>query len=539
MFALAILIGIYSYLIFALGLLGLLYKNIILITTLVFLIFIFPFIKIKKYTLLIKKINFKEIIPQNKMTIFLFFLIIIQALINLIGVLGPELSFDALWYHLTLPKIYLTNHSIFYISGGLFYYSVMPKLTEMIYISALVLQNEILAKFIHYLFGILLMIVLYKFSRKYFSSNLSLLTVCVFCSNLVFNWQSITAYVDLARTFFETLALFAFINWWEKEERKWLVESAVMMGLAVSVKLLAISSIFIFSFLIIYRFFNKKNKLNLIMTNVSIYWFMSLLIALPWFVFSFINTGNPFYPLFTSLYRISFNKGDLLNSFHFLIDIWHLFTHLADPISPLYIIFLPIIFFVFKKIKTEIKVIAFYAISSLIIWYFIPRSGGGRFILPYLPAFSILIISVIQVYKNEKLIKKVSMILIITTSLLSIFYRGVVNAKYIPVILNLESKNQFLSKNLNYSFGDFYDIDNYFKNHIKLDDKVLLYGFHNLYYVNFPFIDSSYIKKGDKFNYVAVQNQNLPKRFNNWSLIYQNQKTNVKLYWLKGEMCEY
>ena len=65
---------------------------------------------------------------------------------------------------------------------------------------------------------------------------------------------------------------------------------------------------------------------------------------------------------------------------------------------------------------------------------------------------------------------------------------------------------------------------------IRSEDMVLLYGFHNLYYINFPFIDSSYVKKGDVFNYIAVQGNNLPKRFKIWSLIYYNDKTNVKLY---------
>ena len=64
---------------------------------------------------------------------------------------------------------------------------------------------------------------------------------------------------------------------------------------------------------------------------------------------------------------------------------------------------------------------------------------------------------------------------------------------------------------------------------------MLLYGFHNLYYVNFPFVDSSWVKKGDDFNYVAVQNSKIPERFSDWSLVYSNSITRVKLY-TKGEI---
>jgi len=70
----------------------------------------------------------------------------------------------------------------------------------------------------------------------------------------------------------------------------------------------------------------------------------------------------------------------------------------------------------------------------------------------------------------------------------------------------------------------------YFTSHIKPDDKVLLIGFHNEYYVNFPFIDESFASKNDQFNYIAVQNTNLPAKYKMWSLVYANNTTHVKLY---------
>ena len=102
------------------------------------------------------------------------------------------------------------------------------------------------------------------------------------------------------------------------------------------------------------------------------------------------------------------------------------------------------------------------------------------------------------------------------------------------IILLFIIKNRLRSKHLNFSFGDFYDSNNYFKNNIKPNDKVLLYGFHNLYYVDFPFIDSSFAKNSDKFNYIAVQNSKLPKEFSNWKQIYYNEVTKVGVY-IKNE----
>ena len=545
MFALAILIGIYSYLILALGLLGILYKPIvILLTTVYILTTVYYYRKQIKMNFLRSFETFKEIhkspvnlIKRNLLLTILLSMLLSQGIVNLIGALGPELGFDALWYHLTIPKLYLDNQSIFFIPGGLLYYSAMPKLTEMFYITVLAFDSEVLAKFIHFSFGLLSLIALYKLSRIFFTPKISLVAVVIFYSNLVVAWQSTTAYVDLARTFFEIMAFWGFFNYWKKGERKWLVESAVMLGLAISTKLLAIGSLFIFSSLIVIHFFlflktpprrSPFGHLQGVSNKLFVYWVICLLIALPWFVFSYIHTGNPIYPFFTDIYKVGFGI-ELLNPFKFIREVLAMFIESSDPISPIYVISLPLIIIFFKKFTPDVKLLTIYSFLAIIVWYITPRTGGGRFLLPYLPIFSIVIAAVIEKTKDKSLrVVLISVIIIVST--ISVLYRGAANVKYIPVILGIQTKNDFLSKNLNFSFGDFYDADSYFKKHIKSKDTILLYGFHNLYYAEFPFIDSSWVKRGDSFNYVAVQNTTLPKRFKDWDLVYQNLQTHVKLY---------
>lgn len=521
MFKFAFLIGIYSYIIFSLGLLGLLYKEVILLVTISYV-----FLKLKsiRKSEFIQKFRIKTLVNtffEKPILIRAFILIIaLQIFINLIGALGPELGFDALWYHLTIPKIYLENHSIFHISGGLLYYSGMPKLTEMIYLGFL--ANDTLSKLIHFSFGILSLIALYKLSRNFLPEKYSILAALVFYSNLVVGWQSTTAYVDLARTFFEIMALWAFINWLKEKKNIWLFESAFMLGFAISVKLLSLGSIIIFSVLLSYYFwrFRKINKLT--KTLVS-FLSIALLVPLPYFVFALLNTGNPIYPIFSQFYSINPN-------FDFVSPL-----KLADPISPLYLIFLPFIIFYFRKFSNIEKIIVFYSALSFMVWYLTPQTGGGRFIMPYLPAYSLIMaLGISMVYKYNNL-RNLSIAIVILISIVSVLYRGGANSKFLPVIFDTQSKDQFLSNNLNFSFGDFYDTDGYFKAHIKKTDKVLLFGFHNLYYINFPFLDSSYVKKGDKFNYIATQNTQLPERFKFFSLIYSNERTGVNLYSLGGQ----
>jgi|SRR3989344_1584478 len=111
MFQLAFLIALYSYFIFALGLLHLLRRDIILVTTIIlFLILIKTFLKQFINFLLTLKVY---LMSAKFLQTLLFSLITIQVFVNLVGALGPELAFDALWYHLTIPKIYLQQDFIF------------------------------------------------------------------------------------------------------------------------------------------------------------------------------------------------------------------------------------------------------------------------------------------------------------------------------------------------------------------------------------------------------------------------------------------
>jgi hypothetical protein len=370
------------------------------------------------------------------------------------------------------------------------------------------------------------------------SKEFSVLAVAIFYANLVVGWESITAYVDLSRTFFEIMALWGFLNWFETKQKKWLVISAVILGLAVAAKLIAVFSLLIFLVLFIYKKFLQKEKWLVVIKNYLIFCFMTILIPLPWLIFSYLNTGNPLYPYFTTQLADSGMTLVLPNLLNFFGDFYNFFLRLNDPITPIYLIVLPLFILGFKKFNFRVKTLAIYAMLALIIWYLTEQVRGGRFILPYLPVFSILSAYVVGKVQMRNL-RMFLVGVIIFVGLISIGYRGIANAKFVPVILDRETRPEFLTKYLNFSFGDFYDTDNYFRNHLTKNDTVLLYGFGRLYYVDFNFIDSSWVKKGDRFDYVAVQDGVLPQRFSDWREIYYNKLTKVKLYTKEGQQWVY
>ncbi len=523
MFKLALILGAYAYGIFFLGIFEKLYPAQLLSISVVFTVIGWFFLRdeIKRLGGSIVKIH------KNRFFLVVFVLLLLQIGIAILGVLGPEISFDALWYHLPLPKLYLLHHKVYFIPGGLLYYSVMPKITEMYYIVALAFSNETAAKAIHFLFGILSCIALYKLARLFLNSLFALLVVVLFYSNLVIGWESITAYIDLTRTFFEIMALWSFVVWFRYQIKKWLLLSGILVGLAISAKLVAVGTPVIFSALILYTLVTRKESPVIIIKQILIYWGCVLIIPLPWFLFALYQTGNPFYPLFTSLYPTSLST-QLLNPFYFFKEAGEILLRAPDPISPFYLMVLPLLFLVFRSFDKRYRIVVFYCVLAFVVWYITPRSGGGRFLMPYLPGFSLLAVGIVDQVKNTFL-KNYLIGMIIFLVCLSIGYRAIANAKFIPVIIGKQTKSDFLSQHLNFSFGDFYDTDGYFKKHIKPTDKVLLYGFHNLYYVDFPFIDSSWYSGTKFYNYVATQNSQSTVT-KNMKLMYENSTTHVKLY---------
>ncbi|KKU82396.1 MAG: hypothetical protein UY11_C0049G0005 [Candidatus Amesbacteria bacterium GW2011_GWC2_47_8] len=373
MFTLAVFIGIYSYALAILGWLGRLgWGEIWGVTTVMLMVGLF---------------HLRKFAVGQIGHIGLIGLIIAQAGVNLVGAMGPERGFDALWYHLPIPKIWLEAHKIFFIGGNL-YYSAMPKLVDMLYV-----WGETPAKLMHLVFGLLSTAVTYKLARKWLEQKWALLAAVIFYSNLVVGWQSITAYIDLGRTFFEVLAFYLLVN-------KKIYKSAIVIGLAMATKIWAMGSLGILGVLVALGMGWRKSVKFVI---------LALVVAAPWYVFAWASTGNPIYPIGSVPIDVVWGGINILR--------------LADPINPIYVMVLPVIWMARKKIPVTIMA---YCLLSFGMWYITPRTGGGRFLLPYLPVWSVAVAVVIKRLRDEE-IKKFLVATVIALAVISIGYRAVAN----------------------------------------------------------------------------------------------------------------
>src|SRR3990167_9973532 len=109
------------------------------------------------------------------MTTINIFIFIGLAGINLLGVFLPELGFDALWYHLPLSKLLLTRGQ-WYFPGGLYYYSAMPRLAEVISLPLFSLIGYHGPKLVQFFAGLGVVFLIFRLAKKYTASYLLALT---------------------------------------------------------------------------------------------------------------------------------------------------------------------------------------------------------------------------------------------------------------------------------------------------------------------------------------------------------------------------
>lgn len=423
---------------------------------------------------------------SKKLANLFLFLIALQALVNLIGALGPELGFDALWYHLTNAKLFLQRRSIAPISGNLLYWSGLPRLAEILYALALSIWDERLTKLIHWFFGLLSAYLIYRLARRRYPRHASLAASLLFYSTLLVGWLSTSSYIDLMVTAFLLIALTA-QKWWSR---------GLSLILAGATKFHAV-------------FY------SLAITLVP--W--SLLGILPFSLVNYKTTGNLFYPFFENF---GFESDYFTHGFLFWLSRpARLFFDPIFRVGP--VILILFILSLKKKNPALLKIIGLV----FLIWYLGPGSGFGRFALFLLALLAVYSASLF----SSKKIPYFAVSLILLQAIVGITGRAWANQKYLPVILGQQTKTDFLTQNLKFHFGDFYDIDGYFSQNIKPTDKVLVYGIHNLYYLDFPFDHHTWADPDTSYTHILVgDNLSLPQPYGHLPLIYQNPTTRVKLY---------
>ena len=285
-FSAGIGLGILSLLTLGLGLLGLLYPWLFYALSLGLALLLLPQI----LSLLKGATQFR--LPSRP-PLFIGLYLVATLSLSFLLALAPPISFDALLYHLVGPKLYIQEHRIWAVDNFALYH---PSLVEMLFTWGMLLKGDIVAKLIHYLYGLLAGAAIFLLAKRYLSSKIGWWSLALVWSMpmvwVVMGW----AYTDLGLVLYEVLAFFALLNWLRFKEGKWLLLSGALSGFAMGVKYTAFVVPLSLALLILYQGVRERQRASSLFRSLFLFALPALLVASPWYLRNLYLVGNPFYP---------------------------------------------------------------------------------------------------------------------------------------------------------------------------------------------------------------------------------------------------
>ena len=447
-------------------------------------------------------INLK-LFKTNKIVFLWLSLFIILAFINLIN---PEIREDQ--YHVDLPKMYLSQQTIMVPSKEQLHVSASPLLSEMSYLVGIFIWSEESARYLHFIFYLLVILTLFKFSeiKEYkFSTYAPLL----FATAPVVMHETSSMYVDFQWIFYFILSILIILK------NKHLTYSSValsgiLLGGMISSKLWTV--VFIPVFMLYLIIVLGKVSLTKTIKYMSILLFSLLTISFIWFLRSFILTGNPLFPAFA-------NQIDLGgNSFYVpLSKLIGINFALINPInnlnvfSPLF--FLGCLLFLYKlreNLKIVIGLNLFKLVFLLLMIYAFINYPYGRYLL----GIYILLIFFASIGIEKTIAKFKAVSFILNFILLIFFLYYLINSLLIiPYTLGFANKNNYLTRILSKDNSSYYDFNYKFDKYIFKNDNVATYGIFGYYYANFRYVDINYIFDANHKNFSYLKEKGLTKLF--------------------------
>ena len=429
------------------------------------------------------------------------------ALVSLVGVLAPPVIFipgvnatewDSLSYHLADPKLFLQHHRVESLPWQP--HSNFALTAEMWYTLGLMAGSVPLAKCFHWACAVGTALALYRLGARLLGARIGLWAALLFASTPLVFWEAGTAYIDLATTFFTTAALLAFFQGILDDEGHWLRVGAVLAGLALSTKATALATVLLLTLGLTLWYWHREGP-RTALRRAAAWGLIALAVGSPWYLKSWISTGNPVYPYFYALfggrywdaahaasYAAANNPGMGRSLAAAMLAPWNLtmdlspghptswpkpFAEFPSPLLSLSPVLLASLFFpAFGPALSPkaARLLALYAFASLALWF--TQTQFIRFLLPLVPVLCLLTAWVLCRAWETRALSNVALAGLAAGSLVwSLSVGGRLVAVQAPVALGLESRAIYSSR-----YDGTYDALTYVNVVLPPNAKIALFG---------------------------------------------------------------
>ena len=327
-------------------------------------------------------------------------------LLILISALGPEIEWDALVVHLFAAKTYVQGHGLRPIPD--IPQTFFPKHVTMLFTLGMLLHNEITAKLIHYLLGLLTFIAAYGFGCRLLSRDAALLSVGILISSPLFVWEMRTAHTELGLTLYVFLSLVAALVWLQGRERSWLIASAYFLAFSQGIKYHALFALCALACVVAVAHWCEGRKVRAALYSGGRIAAFAALGLLPWMVGNAIHAHNPLFPFLNGVFGSPYWDASLTRiGLHEMTDsgvalapenTWQLLTlpwqmmvndngRFHGNIGPFYLILIPLLVFG-RRPSREIWLILGFCFVYGLFW--LVTGQHMRYLLPLLPGLALV-----------------------------------------------------------------------------------------------------------------------------------------------------
>lgn len=245
------------------------------------------------------------------------------SILTILAALTPPHNWDPLTYHLAAPQHFLLSGHIALLPDIEF--ASLPLTIEVLYGIGLAFGSPASAQLLHVAFAGLVGAGTWALTRRWFDRPTAWLSLAVFLGTpLVAMWARL-ADIDLGLACFVLLMIAAALRAHptaqglsSQQAHRWLGLAGVFAGLALGSKyqaLGAVAPLGLAVFVDSWRCAGNSGRWRTALANASIFGFVALLVASPWYLKNWLLLGNPIWPLIAGGEGFSLRKLDLMNYF--------------------------------------------------------------------------------------------------------------------------------------------------------------------------------------------------------------------------------
>jgi 4-amino-4-deoxy-L-arabinose transferase-like glycosyltransferase len=410
--------------------------------------------------------------------------------VTLLSALAPPFEFDDVAYHLVSGKTYIQKHR--FQALPLNPVTFMPKNVEMLFTLGMLLHNEITAKLIHYLMGVLTMLAAYGLGARLYSRTAGLAALAILASSPLFLWEMTTVHIDAGMALYVFLSLYATLVWLSTKEPGWYKLIICFLGFGLGIKyhaLFALGSVCVLIFAS--RTLSDRNPRKGLKESLTVLLISSAGLLIPWGIINLDFTGNPIFPLLHDVFQSRYWTPELSEAIFYqqrepdiplaldnwqewLNVLWTLF--ISEPekfkgnLGPFFLLLLPLILLQ-RRVRPEAKLILAFSSMYGLLWLL--TAQHARYLLAVLPGLAVVSGIALTAWlgrRRGQASQGFAWVVSVVVALMAMFnlpFFDHAGARYgstiietlpLQYLLGLESKDQYLSRHIqNYPAVQFFN----------------------------------------------------------------------------------